>query len=331
MEQSNLSEFVNKANKVHDNKYDYSQAIYVNSKTKLAIICPVHGVFYQTPNKHLDGRGCPDCVKNKAYTTESFIDAAKKVHGADFDYSLVRYVNCNTDVAIKCNNCGEVFYQKPAKHLKGHKCPLCRYSRRNETYLKKYGVSNPMQNESVKAHLKQVFLEKYGVDNPAKSDYYKAHVAEYTAKAIETRRKNNTFVSSESEEVVYNALVEKFGVDDVLRQYKSSEYPFSCDFYIKSRHLYIEFNANWTHGYHWFNGDEYDINVINEWKIRGKRYYLNAIDTWTIRDVKKRQVAIDNDLNYIVFWDNDLNDFQLWLDLGCPDGNDAVNMYSWLK
>ena len=48
-------------------------------------------------------------------------------------------------------------------------------------------------------------------------------------------------------------------------------------------------------------------------------------------DVQKRRTAIDNNLNYIVFWDNDLTDFNLWLFLDCPVANDAVEQYSWLR
>lgn len=54
--------------------------------------------------------------------------------------------------------------------------------------------------------------------------------------------------TSKSEEMSYVLLVERFGANDILRQYKSEEYPFACDFYIKSRNIYIECNYCWTHG-----------------------------------------------------------------------------------
>jgi len=46
-------EFITKANEVHNNKYDYSKVDYVNSQTKVCIICPEHGEFWQTPEKHI--------------------------------------------------------------------------------------------------------------------------------------------------------------------------------------------------------------------------------------------------------------------------------------
>ena len=55
-------EFIKKAKKIHENKYDYSLTKYVNSKTKIKIICPIHGIFEQTPNNHLKGCGCPKCA-----------------------------------------------------------------------------------------------------------------------------------------------------------------------------------------------------------------------------------------------------------------------------
>ena len=53
--------FIEKAKIVHGEKYDYSKVKYVNNSTKVCIICPEHGEFWQTPNKHLNGCGCQMC------------------------------------------------------------------------------------------------------------------------------------------------------------------------------------------------------------------------------------------------------------------------------
>ena len=60
-----LEEFIQKAKQVHNNKYDYSKVIYVNNLTKVCIICSEHGEFWQTPNSHLNGQGCPNCNISK--------------------------------------------------------------------------------------------------------------------------------------------------------------------------------------------------------------------------------------------------------------------------
>lgn len=58
--------FIEKANKIHNHKYDYTKTNYVNSHSKVIIICKEHGEFTQTPNSHLNGRGCPKCkIKSK--------------------------------------------------------------------------------------------------------------------------------------------------------------------------------------------------------------------------------------------------------------------------
>lgn len=56
-------EFIKKAKKVHGEKYNYSLVDYCNSKIKIKIVCPTHGIFEQTPNNHLKGCGCPKCSK----------------------------------------------------------------------------------------------------------------------------------------------------------------------------------------------------------------------------------------------------------------------------
>lgn len=60
-----ISEFLEKATKIHNGKYDYSKVKYENTETKIEIICPEHGEFWQTPHHHLSGVGCPKCgIKN---------------------------------------------------------------------------------------------------------------------------------------------------------------------------------------------------------------------------------------------------------------------------
>ena len=117
-------EFIEKAKKVHGDKYDYSKVKYVNKDTKVTIICPTHGEFEQNPRSHLTGKGCPACGGSRKVTTEEFIKKARKVHGDKYDYSKVDYVNNNTKVTIICPTHGE-FEQKPSGHLTGRGCPYC--------------------------------------------------------------------------------------------------------------------------------------------------------------------------------------------------------------
>ena len=118
-------EFIEKARKVHGDKYNYSKVEYVNSRTPVCIICPEHGEFLQLPGNHLKGCGCPSCGGNKKYTLEEFVNRAKIVHGDKYDYSKVEYVNINTKVCIICPKHGE-FWQTPNCHINRHYgCPIC--------------------------------------------------------------------------------------------------------------------------------------------------------------------------------------------------------------
>jgi len=127
-------EFIKKANEVHNNFYDYSKVVYVNNRTKVCIICPKHGEFWQTPDPHCSRKqGCPICRYEKSkqsirkimgLTKETFIEKAKKVHGDKYDYSKVEYENTDTNVTIICPEHGE-FKQTPHHHLGGSGCPIC--------------------------------------------------------------------------------------------------------------------------------------------------------------------------------------------------------------
>lgn len=120
----NTDEFIKKAKEIHGDKYDYSKVEYVNTQTKVCIICPEHGEFWQKPNKHLSAKqGCPKCA-GVCKTTEDFICKAKKVHGERYDYSKVQYVNNVTPICIICSEHGE-FWQTPAAHLSGCGCVRC--------------------------------------------------------------------------------------------------------------------------------------------------------------------------------------------------------------
>lgn len=128
--------FIEKAEKVHNNKYDYSKVEYVNNRTKVCIICHEHGEFYQIPFNHLKGCGCPKCAPNGVLlTVEDFIDKAKNVHGDKYDYSKVDYKGSKEKVCIICNKIGRngkihgEFYQTPTNHLNGHNCPVCKESK----------------------------------------------------------------------------------------------------------------------------------------------------------------------------------------------------------
>ena len=125
-------EFIKNANEKHNHKYDYSKVVYRKGSTKVCIICPKHGEFWQTPTSHLNGCGCPECANKKKKTTEEFINSANKKHNYKYDYTKTVYVNKRSKVVITCPIHGD-FIQCAGKHILGQGCPEC-----GKMYAKEY-------------------------------------------------------------------------------------------------------------------------------------------------------------------------------------------------
>ena len=126
LSQSNKTEiFISKAIKIHGNKYDYSKVDYINAKTKVIILCNIHGEFSQTPSNHLSNFNCQKCSNNFKLNTQIFIEKSKQIHENKYDYSKVEYINTDTPVIISCKTHGD-FKQIPDFHINRKcGCPKC--------------------------------------------------------------------------------------------------------------------------------------------------------------------------------------------------------------
>jgi hypothetical protein len=148
MNKLSIEEFIKRSNIIHNNVYDYSKSIYVNSKKKVHIICKKHGDFYQIPNSHLVGKGCPKCNGGVRLTTFDFIKRANLVHNNIYLYEKTVYKDIKTKVIITCIEHGD-FYQTPDNHLNGdyrissgNGCPACnkKVKLSNEEFINKSKV-----------------------------------------------------------------------------------------------------------------------------------------------------------------------------------------------
>lgn len=117
-------EFIEKAQEVHGNLYDYSKVVYEKSDKPIIITCRVHGDFKQRPNSHLSGQGCPKCNGTVKYTNEEFIKKSNFVHQNKYDYSECCYDGAHKFVTIICPKHGK-FVTKGYSHLAGVGCPSC--------------------------------------------------------------------------------------------------------------------------------------------------------------------------------------------------------------
>ena len=223
-----------------------------------------------------------------------------------------------------------------------YEIPKCKICGKDVNFLTRSGQwgyctycsgSCAMQDEDIKNKLNSTKIERYGdrtYNNIEKlkktlsnkdNDFWKKRIkksietrinknngkyfSESTIQKIyTTKSKNKSFNTSKNEDNFSSFLDEIKLV--YIRQYKSDLYPFSCDFYIPSIDLYIEIQGTWTHGGHPFDKDNIDdIKKLNLWKEKNTPYYDNAIYAWTDLDVRKRKIALDNKLNYLeIFSDN---------------------------
>lgn len=129
MRKLTTAEFVERARETHGEKYNYSKAEYVDARSKVTIICPIHGEYLQVPYQHMKGGGCPGCKADnlrtrRLKTPQDFMDDAIALHGGRYNYSKVVYKGSKTKVIIGCSEHGD-FEQLPRAHLQGSGCPAC--------------------------------------------------------------------------------------------------------------------------------------------------------------------------------------------------------------
>ena len=208
-----------------------------------------------------------------------------------------------------CHKCGTVdpHHQAAIKETK-----LIRYGDQNwnnsekatATCKQKYG-GNGIRGDRDKA--KRTMLERYGVE------YYTASAElnemrnneEIQTKIQITKRNNHTFNTSKSEEDYYKYLCNLYGKSDIVRQYKDLvRYPFNCDFYIKSKDLFIELNLFPTHGKEPFDlNNKEHLEYLERCKISPANWVEEQLPLiWAGTDVLKYQMAQQNSLNYLRFY-----------------------------
>lgn len=115
-------EFIKEAKKIHGNLYDYSETHYKNNSSKVKILDPEYGDFWQLPTAHLRGQGNPVRNGGVKYTTADFVRKARQIHGQLYDYSKVDYINAHSKVLIIDPEYGD-FWQLPKHHLRGSHNP----------------------------------------------------------------------------------------------------------------------------------------------------------------------------------------------------------------
>lgn len=181
--------------------------------------------------------------------------------------------------------------------------------KKSDTCLKRYGTSHVFTNKNIYEKTRQTCLERYGFRNYSNTE-------EFQIRQYATKKKNHSFNSSKIEEDLSSYL--DSNKVNYIRQYKSVDYPFVCDFYFPDKDVYLEINASWTHGPHPFNpNNQDDMTLLEEWKRKNNKYYNNAIDCWTRRDPLKVQTAKANNIMLYSVYSNKLEEILNF----CEDNN----------
>ena len=156
-----VDEFLEKANKEHNFKYDYSAVDYKNTIIKIEIVCKEHGSFWQRPYSHIAGAGCSKCTGNAKMTLLEFMSKARNIHGDLYNYEDVQLSGAHSHIKIGCKKHG-IFEQSPAAHLRLEQgCPTCSYEKIPDRH----------------AHHKALFVEKA---IKVHGNFYDYSLVEYT-------------------------------------------------------------------------------------------------------------------------------------------------------
>jgi hypothetical protein len=194
-----INKFIEQSKLIHTNKYDYSLVVYKSTKTKVKIICPIHGEFEQSPEKHISRKqGCPKCSKTHKLTKEGFINKSNLIHNNKYDYSLVEYNSANKDVVIICPDHGK-FQQRASVHMLGSGCPKCvGKNKTNEEIINKFISVNGdkydyslIDNINISKPLK-IICKKHGVFEQSYTVHKKGHGC---PKCVGRHKTNEQFIN----------------------------------------------------------------------------------------------------------------------------------------
>lgn len=167
---SNYDDFIKRANKIHNHKYEYVGE-YKGARAKIEIKCSKHNIFKQTPDKHLQGNGCPQCAGRVKKTTTQFVEEANIIHNGRYKYPG-EYINASTHIEIECPKHG-VFRQVPDTHLNGCGCPICasNTSKIETAWLDSLGIPSDMAHRQQRIKIGNSYIKPDGFDPDTGSIY----------------------------------------------------------------------------------------------------------------------------------------------------------------
>lgn len=288
--------FIKKAKTVHGDKYDYSKVDYKGTKERICIICPEHGEFWQIPNGHLIGQGCPKCSKissNRKLSLgkEEFINRSKKKHGDLYDYSNIEYINQNTPVRIICPEHGE-FLQKPEYHQNGHGCPICAIEKNARN--RRYTLSEFVEIS------KRIHGDKYDYSKTKYDGIYKKIIITCPSHGDFIQRPNDHICGcgcpkcsisfSKPENEIYEYI--KTISNNVVKHDRSILDGYEIDIFLPDNNIGIEFDGLFWHSEKNISDMNYHLKKTEECEKNGIRLIHIFEDEWIYKkDIVKSRIS----------------------------------------
>lgn len=194
---------------------------YVNVRTKV-LARHVCGYEWKANTASLmKGHGCPNCAKNQKRTTNQFKKEVSLLVGDEYEI-LGEYLNKDTNILIKHNECGLEFKMTPHSFLGGQRCP-------NDRYIKS-SFKNTIPFEEIAILMKNKTKGEYEIVGNFTATSHKADIIHRKCNRV-FRNKPTRIINggigcpncykSKGEDVVEQYLIENNF--DYKKQYKIAE------------------------------------------------------------------------------------------------------------
>lgn len=233
------AKFIEQSRIAHNDKYDYSKVNFVNSNTKVEIICPIHGSFYQKPFLHsFQKQKCYRCAKDlERSNTERFIKLSKLKHGDRYDYGKSVYVDVKTKIEIICRTHGS-FYQRPGSHfIYGHGCAECAKEGSKLGIEKFIEISNNVHSHKYD-YSNSIYIGnkvKLEIICPSHGSFYQKPNSHMSGGGCPS------CISSKGESKI-SEILNYYGIP-FIREYKIDGYKYRYDFFLPEQNILIEYQG----------------------------------------------------------------------------------------
>ena len=252
---------ITKFNKIHHKKYKYNFDLewfinnYKDRFTKIPIICPNHGEFYQSVLNHTQGYGCSVCSGKQKLTFQSFLERAIRIHNNRYTYPFnekwwnENYKDNKTKIPIICSKHGE-FYVKVNKHLIGRGCKICGYESTRQKFIIPYKTFIEKATEIHNNRYIYPFNEKWWDKNykdrtstkvpiicPNHGEFYQSVQAHLSGHGCHICKFSNG-------ERIVAEILEKLKIDYICQySIRINNRRYYIDFYLPECNAFIEFDG----------------------------------------------------------------------------------------